>query len=100
MLQRFKSSRFFKVLKNKYFLITLLFLVGIFFFDDNNLMEWGKAIKRLQAHKEERNYYKEQIQNTDAQLQQLQSNRDSLEKFAREHYHMKNKNEEIFIIKD
>lgn len=98
MWQRISQSRFFKVLKNKYFLVTLLFIVGILFFDNNNLLEWGKALKKLSAQKAERDYYKEQIQNTDAQLQQLQSNKDSLEKFAREQYYFHQDNEDVYIV--
>ena len=33
-------------------------------------------------------------------MYKLEHDNEYLEKFAREHYHMKNKNEEIFIIKD
>jgi cell division protein FtsB len=33
-------------------------------------------------------------------MYKLENDNEYLEKFAREHYHMKNKNEEIFIIKD
>ena len=49
---------------------------------------------------EELNYYQEEIKATKQKKNELQSNNDNLEKFAREQYNMKNENEDIFIIKE
>jgi len=45
-------------------------------------------------------YYQDEITNDKLEMQKLQNDDQYLEKFAREHYHMKNEDEEIFIIKN
>lgn len=45
-------------------------------------------------------YYLDEIEKNKSEMYKLENDNEYLEKFAREHYHMKNKNEEIFIIKD
>jgi cell division protein FtsB len=42
----------------------------------------------------------DEIEKNKSEMYKLENDNEYLEKFAREHYHMKNKNEEIFIIKD
>jgi len=43
-------------------------------------------------------FYEEKITEDRAKLEELKSNPENLEKFAREQYLMKNDNEDIFII--
>lgn len=82
-----KNSKWFKILKNKYLLVTLFFVVWVFFFDTNNLLRWYSDMRDVAAQERQKAYYKEAIRETDEQLKELSSNRDSLEKFAREQYH-------------
>lgn len=48
----------------------------------------------------EKEYYQKKIEEDNRKMKELLSNRDNLEKFAREQYLMKNSNEDIFIIID
>ncbi len=95
---KIKDSKWFKVLKNKYLLVTLFFVLWILFFDTNNLLRWYSDLKDVAAQQRQKTYYKEAIQKTDEQLKELRSNRDSLEKFAREQYHFHEADEDVFII--
>ena len=54
-------------------------------------------IKDLEAQIE---FYKNQSEADKEKLDELQSNTNDLEKFARENYYMKKENEEIFIIEE
>lgn len=96
--QSFLSSKFFNAIKNKYVIATVAFLLLICFLDNNTLGDWAVALRTLSSHKAEQRYYKEQINQTEQQLRELQSNRDSLEKFAREHYYFHQDSEDVYII--
>lgn len=58
-------------------------------------MKQESQIKEIQTQIES---YQQQIEVDKEKLNELQSNKDDLEKFARENYFMKKENEEIFII--
>ena len=90
----------FKVLKNKYFIVTFLFLVWILFFDTNNLISWYKDLKQLAWQNRQKVYYQNAIEQTDEKLQELTSNKDSLEKFAREQYLFHQTGEDVYVIED
>ncbi|PID89790.1 MAG: septum formation initiator [Bacteroidia bacterium] len=75
-----------------------LFVIWMFFFDDNSFFNRWKFEEKLTELKEEKQYYVDKIMVDSAQLSELKTNKNKLEKFAREKYLMKKKNEDIFII--
>lgn len=83
---------------NKYTVTLLIFLVWLAFFDQNNLVAKMQLRSKITTLKKEKAYYEEKIKEDTRKMQELVSNRDNLEKFAREQYLMKNKNEDIFVI--
>ena len=92
-----KKKRWFSILTNIYVLILTVFVVWMIFFDTNSLlihMELRKEIKKLEKQKE---FLQEEIEKDKKVLDRL-SDPEELEKFAREQYYLKKKNEEIFII--
>jgi cell division protein FtsB len=94
----FKESRVVRLVKNKFFITGVAFLVWITFFDSNNLIEWSRVIFNIGKQEAQKEYYKESIRRTEEKLQELSSNRDSLEKFAREQYLFKEDDEDLFIV--
>ena len=72
----------------------------ILFFDTNNLISWYKDLKQLAWQNRQKVYYKEAIKQTDEKLQELASNKDSLEKFAREQYLFHEAGEDVYVIED
>ncbi len=89
-----------KVVKNKYILTTALFLIWIFFLDTNNLIVWYKDLKQLATQNREKAYYKNAIQQAEEKLKELASNKDSLEKFAREQYFFHQQDEDVYVVED
>ena len=87
-----------RIVRNKYFIVSTLFAVWIIFFDQSNLIDWMGALKDVKKQKSEKKYYEEEIARTREKLRELQSNRDSLEKFAREQYYYLEDGEEVFIV--
>jgi Septum formation initiator. len=98
-INKLGKIKFVKILKNKYFLVTLFFLVWILFFDSNNIIKWYTDINRVIDQERQKIYYREEIKKTDEKLKELSSNRDSLEKFAREQYYFHELDEDIYIVK-
>ncbi len=78
--------------------IVLFFFVWMLFFDDYNWIRIHRDRRRLKDLKSELEYYKEKINNDRANLHMLKADTEELERFAREQYHLKKKNEEVFII--
>jgi Septum formation initiator. len=95
-----QNSKVLKVLKNRYFLVTLFFLVWILFVDSNNLFNWYSGVREVAKQERKKEYYKNAIKHTEDRLKELSSNKDSLEKFAREQYLFHTPDEEIFIVKE
>ena len=92
------ESKIFKVVRNKYFIVTVFFLAWILFLDTNNVFVWMRDIGVVSDQQKQKEYYKEAIRQTDEKLKELTSNKDSLEKFAREQYLFHEKDEEIFLV--
>ena len=87
-----------KILSRKYQVATILFLAWILFFDENNIVSHQRQQQRLREMLQQKEYYIEQIITDKTKLEELSSDRNDLEKFAREQYHMSAPNEEIFIV--
>lgn len=68
------------------------------FFDKNNFIDQYHLRAQYQSIVDERDYYVTQIEQAKKEREQLFTNSDALEKFAREKYHMKKDEEEVFII--
>lgn len=78
---------------------TLVFLViTLFFFSDSNIKKRIESEKEIRHLKSQIEYYRKKTEDDKLKLQEIQSDKDNLEKFARENYLMKKENEEIFII--
>ena len=87
-----------KVLLNKYFVVGFIFLVWICFLDTNNVGQMSRARVTLRRQQRQIEFYKREISNMDRKLQQLRSERDSLEKFAREEYYYHQDGEDVYVI--
>lgn len=90
----------FRKFTNKYTFVGLLFLLWIAFFDKNSFVEKAQLRHKITTLTKEEEYYQKKIEEDNRKMKELLSNRDNLEKFAREQYLMKNSNEDIFIIVD
>ncbi|MBV6403801.1 MAG: hypothetical protein GFGODING_00547 [Flavobacteriales bacterium] len=85
-------------LRNRYGAAVLVLFAWIAFFDEYDLWTTFKLRRQLAHMKAEQAWYHEQIGVTRQHLHQLTSDKQLLEKFARERYLMKRDNEEIFVL--
>lgn len=93
MLERIKY-----ILKNKYYLTSILFLIWMLFLDRNDIVTQVRHMVSLRGINQDKEYYREEIEKINKDLRELTSNKEQLEKFARENYLMKKEGEDIFII--
>lgn len=84
-------------MRNKYVATLLLFVLWMSFLDNNDLFRHYGLLKRLKEVKRELRDKQAEVDDTKRQLQELR-NKKTLEKFAREEYRFRRKNEEIFVI--
>ncbi len=85
------------IIKNKYFLTGVGILVWVLFFDKNDIYTQRDMLQKLNKLKKEKEYYISEITNNKRELNELQTNMNSLEKFAREKYLMKKDNEDVYV---
>lgn len=87
-----------KFVKNKYFFTALVFFSWIFFFDQNNILAQLQYKLELSKLNEEKEFYQNEIHQIESDLEELKTNPQTLEKFAREKYLMKKDKEELFVL--
>jgi len=91
-------KRILAIVKNKFFLVAVAFLVWMTFFDKNDILSQYQYRQQVHKLKQERDFYKSQTEKVSKDLDELTSNPQKLEKFAREKYLMKKDNEDVFVI--
>ncbi|MGB5237085.1 MAG: septum formation initiator family protein [Flavobacteriaceae bacterium] len=92
-----RKNKWFSILTNIYVLVLTVFVIWMTFFDTNSLLihlELRREIKKLEKQQE---FLREEIAKDKKVIEKL-SDPEELEKFAREQYYLKKKNEEIYII--
>ncbi len=99
MVIRFKyADKIPPFLRNKYFLTLTIFIIWIVLLDTNNLVGRYRQISELQKLNKDKEYYIRKIDEDHRKLNELKTDDHNLEKFAREQYKMKKKNEDLYIV--
>jgi hypothetical protein len=86
------------ILKNKYLLTGVAFLLLMLFLDRNNLISQYKMRKELNGLRKELQFYRDQAMMDSIELSRLLGDSLELEKLGREKYMMKRDSEDIYII--
>lgn len=84
---------------NVYWLVTLLFLALTFTVGDSSLYMRHKYDVKIRSLENEIEHYQKEIKINTEKLNRLRTDKEGLERFAREEYFMKRANEDIYIIK-
>lgn len=93
-----KTSRWYKILLNKYLIIGVFFIVWIAFFDQNSYLihrELDKEINQLTIQKE---YYQNKLDKEIDQIEKMKKDTTEIERIAREKHFLKKENEDVFIV--
>ena len=84
--------------RNKYVLTISVFTIWMLFFDQNNMVDRVQMTNEIRQLEADRLYYQEQIDKDSARFHELTTDKDNLEKYAREQFLMKKANEDVFVV--
>ena len=91
-------KRFLKYSGNFYVLAVLLFLFWMLFIDSNSLVNHFRLSQKLSQLEHQKEFYQEKKGKITGEREELMSNPELLEKFARERYLMKKPTEDLYVI--
>ncbi|MGE9516238.1 MAG: FtsB family cell division protein [Solitalea-like symbiont of Acarus siro] len=86
------------VRRNKYKIVIVIFLLWMLFFDDYNLFFVYKSSRKLSQIKAEQIKYKDSIDVINKDIDRLNNDSETIEKYARENLLMLKPNEDLFIV--
>ena len=84
-------------LQNRYYLTLTIFLFVMVFLDRHNLWTQWRLQQSISRLEQDKNFYQEKIKDAKDEAEDFELTK---ERFAREHYFMKQRNEDVFIISD
>jgi cell division protein DivIC len=87
-----------RFIKNKYFLVLVIFVVWILFLDRNNILSQLGLRGDLHKLQKEKEFYFDETMKDSIELQRLLNDSMEAEKLGREKYMMKRDSEDIFLI--
>lgn len=95
-----KSTKWYKIVLNKYLIVTLLFAVWMIFFDQNSYFIHKELDKEIQDLSKAQKIYQEKLEKETIQIHQMRTNAEEIERVAREKHYLKKENEDVFIIEE
>ncbi|MEO8067137.1 MAG: septum formation initiator family protein [Flavobacteriales bacterium] len=85
-------------LRNRYGASAFVLLLWVAFFDKSDALTTYKNRRALHHLENEKEHYVAEIALTQQRIQELKGDPTLMEKFAREKYYMKRKNEDVFVL--
>ena len=96
-IKKLKKKKWFGIMTNIYVLVLTAFVVWMLFFDTNSLLIHRELKKEIKNLEKTQDFLRNEIEKDKKIIKKL-SDSSELEKFAREQYYLKKKNEEIYLI--
>lgn len=93
-----QKSLVWKIVLDKYFIATVVFLVIIGFVDRNNSLVLFRSLSTISDQNRQKLYYRNATDATTDKINQLTSNADTLEMFAREQYYFQRDSEVVYLL--
>ena len=91
-----EHGTFFKFVAFNVTLFVVLWIVG----PGNTVVHWARSRSELRHQKKQMELYQSEIEQMRRQVRMLESNRDSLEKFAREQFYFSAPGEDVYVVED
>ncbi len=91
-------KRLVNLVRNKYFLATTAFITWMLFFDRNDFLSQYEYRSQLSKLRDEKAFYIQEATTARKALDELTTNKESMERFAREKYRMKKENEDVYVV--
>ena len=84
-------------LQNRYYLVTVVFLFFLVFIDKHDLLTQIKLRSALNRLEDDRVFYQQKIKEAREEAEDFDLTK---ENYAREHYYMRQGNEDVFVIQN
>lgn len=81
-----------------YIVISGIFILLLLFYPGNNLITWVKTRNEIRQQEKLMRKYKIEIMQMEKQISDLTTERDTLEKFAREQFHFAEPGEDVYLV--
>ena len=81
-------------------IITFLFILFVLFKPGSNIFNWIDARRETARQERQISAYREELKTLDTRINLLTSDKDTLEKFAREQFHLAAPGEDVYIVED
>ncbi|MCK5206683.1 MAG: septum formation initiator family protein [Cyclobacteriaceae bacterium] len=81
-----------------YFITGMLFIFWMLFLDSNDVYTQNRLRRQLKTLNREKEFYQQKIEEVKQEREQLLTDTEALEKFAREKYLMKKESEDLYVI--
>lgn len=85
---------------NAYWLVTIVFFALTFIMGNSSLYKRYTYDEKIRSLEKEIKHYQKEIEINSKKLNDLHTDKEGLERFAREEYFMKKPNEDVYIIKN
>ena len=85
---------------NKYTIALVIFLIIYIFCSEHSYIKTKKLERQIEKTDKQIEYYETNIKNNRAKQAALESNKQEVEKYAREQLNMKKENEDIYYIEE
>lgn len=86
-----------RIVTNKYLLTAVVFVAWVGFFDRNDWFTQKQRENELEDTRRNIDYLRAEIADMKKQRDGIKNDSTVLEKFAREHYHLKKDNEDVYV---
>lgn len=86
-----------RIIKNKFVVVTVIFIVWVGFFAQYDLMSQREHLKELAGMKKKMIYLEETIQRLEKERESLRTDSAVIEQYARERYFMKTPHEDVYV---
>lgn len=77
---------------------TAVFLFSWLVGPGNTIIHWVKTKNEIARQEKQMEYYRQEIEEMNQDIKELETNRDSLEKFARERFNFAAPGEDVYVI--
>jgi cell division protein DivIC len=96
-LPKLPDTPIWRLLRNRYLLVSLSFVLYMIFFDNNNLFNQEELKGRKAELERDKAFFLEEILETKRQLIELETSPENLEKYAREAYFLRKPGEDVYV---
>ena len=89
-----EHGTFFKFLAISVFIFLFIWIVG----PGNTVIHWAKSRSELKHQKQQKEYYMQEIEQMRRKVNMLKTDKDTLEKFAREQFYFAAPGEDVYVV--